>query len=280
MITIMKKSLSLIRATGFLLCAAIMAPALAVDVTGLVYPLHDLILSASVSGAVASKDAKLGQTVSANQLLLTFDDSIQTLELERRKVILDDNSELQAEKERSKLLKALLDNGQEAYDTAGAISKDELSHMRAEYVTSRGKYEVLLAEKQREAVEYRAAERDREMRRIYAPVRGVITKTTLEVGEWAKQGDPVIHLVDASTCIIKFAIPLKYAAQLHTGEEFPISLSDDATVTNIKGKLTYFSTVADPASGLVEGRITFDNAKLTVKPGIKAVVHIKTATDK
>jgi len=280
MITIMKKSLSLIRATGFLLCAAVMAPALAVDVTGLVYPLHDLILSASVSGAVASKDAKLGQTVSANQLLLTFDDSIQTLELERRKVILDDNSELQAEKERSKLLKALLDNGQEAYDTAGAISKDELSHMRAEYVTSRGKYEVLLAEKQREAVEYRAAERDREMRRIYAPVRGVITKTTLEVGEWAKQGDPVIHLVDASTCIIKFAIPLKYAAQLHTGEEFPISLSDDATVTNIKGKLTYFSTVADPASGLVEGRITFDNAKLTVKPGIKAVVHIKTATDK
>ena len=280
MITIMKKSLFLIRATGFLLCAAVMAPALAVDVTGLVYPLHDLILSASVSGAVASKDAKLGQTVSANQLLLTFDDSIQTLELERRKVILDDNSELQAEKERSKLLKALLDNGQEAYDTAGAISKDELSHMRAEYVTSRGKYEVLLAEKQREAVEYRAAERDREMRRIYAPVRGVITKTTLEVGEWAKQGDPVIHLVDASTCIIKFAIPLKYAAQLHTGEEFPISLSDDATVTNIKGKLTYFSTVADPASGLVEGRITFDNAKLTVKPGIKAVVHIKTATDK
>ena len=213
-------------------------------------------------------------------MLLTFDDSIQTLELERRKVILDDNSELQAEKERSKLLKALLDNGQEAYDTAGAISKDELSHMRAEYVTSRGKYEVLLAEKQREAVEYRAAERDREMRRIYAPVRGVITKTTLEVGEWAKQGDPVIHLVDASTCIIKFAIPLKYAAQLHTGEEFPISLSDDATVTNIKGKLTYFSTVADPASGLVEGRITFDNAKLAVKPGIKAVVHIKTATDK
>jgi len=280
MITIMKKSLSLIRATGFLLCVAVMAPALAVDVTGLVYPLHDLILSASVSGAVASKDAKLGQTVSANQLLLTFDDSIQTLELERRKVILDDNSELQAEKERSKLLKALLDNGQEAYDTAGAISKDELSHMRAEYVTSRGKYEVLLAEKQREAVEYRAAERDREMRRIYAPVRGVITKTTLEVGEWAKQGDPVIHLVDASTCIIKFAIPLKYAAQLHTGEEFPISLSDDATVTNIKGKLTYFSTVADPASGLVEGRITFDNAKLAVKPGIKAVVHIKTATDK
>jgi multidrug resistance efflux pump len=152
--------------------------------------------------------------------------------------------------------------------------------MRAEYITSHGKYEVLQAEKQRQAVEYRAAERDKAMRRIYAPVRGVVTKTSLEVGEWAKQGDPVIHLVDASTCIIKFAIPLKYAAQLHTGEEFPISLSDDATITNIKGKLTYFSTVADPASGLVEGRITFDNAKLNIKPGIKAVVHIKTATDK
>lgn len=272
--------MSFIRVSSFLFFAVVMTQASAVDVTGLVYPLHDLILSASVNGAVASKEAKLGQSVAANQLLLTFDDSLQTLELERRKVILDDYSELHAEKQRSEILKALLDNAKEAYETAGAISKDELAHMTAEYVASHGKYEVLLVQKQREAVEYRTAERDRAMRRIYAPVRGVVTKTSLEVGEWAKQGDPVIHLVDASTCIVKFAIPLKYASYLHTGDELPLALSDDAVVTNIKGRLTYFSTVADPSSGLVEGKITFSNSDLKIKPGIKAVVHIKTPTDK
>lgn len=271
--------MSLVRISSFLLLASAMATSPAANVTGLVYPLHDLVLSAGVNGAVASRAVKLGQTVSANQLLLTFDDSIQTLELERRKVILDDNSELQAEKQRSEILKSLYDNAQDAYQTAGAISKDELSHINAEYISSRGKYEVLLAQKERESVEYRAAKRDKAMRRIYSPVSGVVTKIALEVGEWARQGDPIIHLVDASTCVIKFAIPLKYAAGLHIGNELPVTLSDDAVEKNIKGKLTYFSTVADPSSGLVEGKITFNNATLNIKPGIKAVIYIP-GTDK
>jgi len=272
--------LFLIRLSSFLLFASVMASSFAMDVTGLVYPLHDLVLSAGVNGAVALRAVKLGQTVSANQLLLMFDDSIQTLELERRKVILDDNSELQAEKQRSEIMKGLYDNAQDAYKTAGAISKDELSHISAEYIASRGKYEVLLAQKQREGVEYRAAARDKAMRRIYSPVAGVVTKIALEVGEWARQGDPIIHLVDASTCVIKFAIPVKYAAGMHVGSDFPVTLSDEAVEKNIKGKLIYFSTVADPSSGLVEGKISFNNAMLNIKPGIKAVIHIPTVTDK
>ena len=252
----------------------------AVDITGLVYPLHDLILSAGVSGAVLSKDVTLGQIVPANHLLLALDDTLQTLEIERRKVMLDDKSEINAEKERSEILKGLLDMAQEAYDTAGAVSKDELSHMNAEYITSRGKYEVLLAQKHREAVELRAAERDRDMRRIYAPVGGVVTKINLEVGEWARQGDPLIHLVDANTCIIKFALPLQYAYQLKAGTMLPVSVDEDTATKNFQGKLTYISSVADPASGLVEGKITFNNATLKIKPGVKAVIHFPTPAGK
>lgn len=278
----MEKFLSLIKFSSSLLLVFLsaMENSNAVEVTGLVYPLHDLILSAGVSGAVLSKEVKLGQTVAANRLLLSFDDTIQSLELERRKVILEDKSEVNAEKERSEILKGLLDTAKDAYETAGAISKDELSHINAEYIMSRGKYQVLVAQKQREAVEYRVAERDKAMRRIYSPVAGVITKISLEVGEWAKQGDPVIHLVDASSCIIKFAIPLKHAYQIRIGDELPVSLLDDSLEKNIKGKLTYLSTVADPASGLVEGKITFNNVTLKIKPGIKAVIHIKTPTEK
>lgn len=272
--------MSFFRFSGALLCACVALDAHAVDITALVYPLHDLVLSAGVSGVLATKAVKLGQTVSANQLLLSFDDSLQTLELERRKVILDDSAELSAEKQRAEILKGLLDNAEDAYRTAGAISKDELSHMRAEYVAARGRYEVLLAQKQRERVEYRAAERDKAMRRIYAPVSGVVTKISLEVGEYARQGDPVLHLVDASSCEIKFAIPIRVASVMRTGSEFAVTLSDDVLEKNIKGRLTYLSTVADPASGLVEGKITFNNATLNVKPGIKAVIHIPSGTVK
>lgn len=273
----MEKSSALVRFSRLFLfiLAGLLPSAKAVEITGLVYPSHDLILSAGVSGSVLSKDVALGQAVSANQLLLSLDDTLQTLEVERRKIIRDDMSEVNAEKERSDILKGLLDLAQEAFDTAGAISKDELSHMSAEYIASRGKYEILLAQKQREAVEFRAAERDREMRRIYAPVGGVVTKINLEVGEWARQGDPVIHLVDARTCIIKFALPLQYAYQLKSGNALSVSVNEDSVIKNFTGKLTYISSVADPASGLVEGKITFNNAALKIKPGVKAVIHFQ-----
>ena len=246
----------------------------AAEVTGLVYPLHDLILSAGVSGVVLTRNVAPGQSVVANQLLLSLDDRMQVLEVERRKVILDDRSELKTEKDRLEILQHLLDNSQRVFDSTGAISQDELMRLKADYVSSKGKYEQLLAQKQREEVEFRAAEKDRVMRHIYAPVAGVVTKISLESGEWAKQGDPMIHLVDAGTCVIRFAVPLANSAGIHVGTVLPVTLLEDSAKKPLQGKVSFISPIADPASGMIEAKITFSNATLKVTPGIKAVITL------
>lgn len=246
----------------------------AVQVTGLVYPLHDLVLSASVSGVVLVKNVLPGQKVAARQLLVSLDDRMQSIEVERRKVILNDHSELDSEKGKSALVKSLLDAAQNVYDKTGSISTDELTRLKAEYVVSKGKYGQLLAQKQREEVEYRGAEKDRTLRHVYAPVVGVITKLSLEPGEYAKQGEPLVHMVDAGTCIIKFAIPLKDSTNVHMGSQIPVTLLEENGEKNIIGKISFISPVADPASGLVEAKITFNNAILKVKPGIKAIMTL------
>ena len=53
-----------------------------------------------------------------------------------------------------------------------------------------------------------------------------------------------------------------------------ISLETGGALPSVAGKVTFISPVADPASGLVEVRITFMNALLAVKPGIKGSIEV------
>lgn len=247
----------------------------AAEVEGLVYPLYDLSISANASGEVTVRNVMPGQRVNKGDEMLTIDDRLQTIELERRKIIFDDNSELDAEREKSRLLKEMLDQSQKVYDQTGSISRDELDKIKAEYISSREKYDQLVTQKAREGAEYREAEKEKQLRTVVAPISGVVTKIVPEQGEWVRQGDPVVHLVDADTCVARIAIPLQYTYKLKPNSEIRLTLKVENGNVHTRGKFTFISPVADPASGLVETRIEFDNRKIKIKPGIKAAINVE-----
>jgi len=246
----------------------------AAEVSGIVYPMHDLTLSTGVGGVVLSKDVALGQGVRAQQVLLVLDDREQVIELQKRTIVKDDHSALDAEKKRAEILKELYDQATKVFDNTGSISKDELLHARSDWLTEQAKYEQLLAEKERETAEFHAAELELKLRSVTAPVGGVVTKIWVEPGEWARPGDPLVHLVDSSTCFLKIAIALQESAKVRVGMPTTITFHDGSVTTQQKGQYSFVSPAADPASGLIEARVVFDNTKAHVRPGIKASVEI------
>lgn len=247
-------------------------------ITGLVYPLHDITLSAGVAGVVMQRPVEPGQQVRANQVVLLLDDRVQTIESARRKVVLEDQSEITSIRERTVILSTLLESSRAVYKQTGAVSKDELLRLEAEYVSARGRLEQLVEQKKRERLEYDTAEQERLQRHITAPVNGVVTKIIPQVGEWAKPGDPIVLLVDASTCVLHIAIPHKELGTLKPGSNQTISLETGGNGSRVVGRVTFISPVADPASGLVEVRLTFPNRQLTIKPGIKGSIEIAAPT--
>jgi multidrug efflux pump subunit AcrA (membrane-fusion protein) len=64
--------------------------AFAKSFSGLVYPQHDVTLSAGVSGLVMKRLVVPGQSVKVNQVLLQLDDRMQVIESDRRRVIFQD----------------------------------------------------------------------------------------------------------------------------------------------------------------------------------------------
>jgi RND family efflux transporter MFP subunit len=244
--------------------------------TGLIYPLHDITMSAGVAGLVMKRMVAPGQYVKTDQVLLLLDDRLQTIESERRKVIYEDQSELMAARERTVILTTLLKDSRDVFKETGSISKDELLRLEAEYVASNGRLEQLVEQKKRERLDYESAERERLQRHITAPINGIVTKVIPQVGEWAKPGDPIILLVDASTAVLHVAVPYKEVGGLKVGTVQTIQLESGSSVTQTTGRVTFISPVADPASGLVEIKVTFNNPQLAIKPGIKGHIEIKS----
>lgn len=245
--------------------------------SGLIYPLHDITLSAGVAGLVMKRLVLPGQHVRVHQVLLQLDDRLQTIESDRRKVIYEDLSELVAARERTRILSTLLQDAKAVFKDTGSISKDELLRLEAEHAAASGRMEQLVEQKKRELLDYKSAEGERLQRHITAPISGVVTKVIPQVGEWAKPGDAIIFLVDASTAVLRLAVPHTEAGALKVGSSQVIQMESGSAVPQVMGRVSFVSPVADPASGLVQIELTFSNPRNGIKPGIKGTIEINSS---
>lgn len=256
---------------GLLLCAS---TGQAATFTGLVYPIHDVTMSAGVSGIVHKRHVVPGQRVGVHQPLIALDDQAQTIESNRRKAVLDDNSEEAAARDRVRILGELFTVSKNVFDRTGSVSKDELLRLEAELIASRGRLEQLQAQKKREKLEFEAAEQERQLRHYQAPLKGTISRIFPEVGEWVKPGDPLLHLVDVSTGVLQLTVPLREARDLRKGLTLAIRFETHPGDAPTIGKIDFVSPVADPASGLVVVKVHFANQSFRIRPGVKGTVEL------
>jgi multidrug resistance efflux pump len=168
-------------------------------------------------------------------------------------------------------LEKKLEVAQKLYESARSISKDDLDMLRLELLQIVGRLDQLNAQKSREEVEYKISQQELALRRLYAPSDGVITKSPLKTGEWAKAGEPLLQLVDVHNLYIKFNIPLRLVQRLVMGLDLKISVDNQL----YNGKVKYIAPVADPASGLIEIKVSIDNSEQKIRPGSKGSVELK-----
>jgi len=244
--------------------------ACAADYVGIVHARHKLSLSLPVAGVVAKVAVEPGRRVEAQQTLIYLDERPQALEEQRRKTVLNDHSELRATEERLKIVQPLAEDARKLAATKGAISREDAARSELDFVVSKGRLTQLQAQKERERLEFQLAEVDRQQRRLVAPVAGIITKVSIDVGEWARPGDALVELVDASVLHLRANIPATAARKLKDGQALQLELETGA----VAGSVFFISPVTDAASGLVEIRVRFSNPGGKIAAGSKGVVKL------
>lgn len=249
----------------------------ATEWVGLAFPLADVQVSASVAGLVQVINVRPGHLVKSGDILLELDRAAQQIELRRRLVLLDDESELQTARLRLRALEDLLQMTEAVARAGQSVSREELIKARMEKIVAEGRVQQLVAQKARERVEYEQAQLELHQRTVRAPMSGVIVDVPVDVGEWAKPGDVMVRLADISQVELRLNLPQAAAARLGRGSRVSARFEAAASELQATGVVNFVSPLADSASGLVDVRIRFDNPKGQIRPGAKAVIRAVAA---
>ncbi len=231
---------SLVFAAVLSLVALTPRHAAALEVSGITEPFLDVTLGLSDAGIIATQYFKEGDVVKKGDVILELDKHLETLEVTRRKAVMDQN-------------KMVFESTRELSETTKSVSKEDLTKAEAEYQVS--------------AAEYDIAVQQLEDRELIAPFSGAITEVLLKPGAAVAPYQPLVRLVDTSRCYFVGHVDGAAAASLRLDEPVKIEMDGGQTVT---GKVCFISPVVDAASGLARFKAIFDNATGTIRPGLAA----------
>lgn len=150
------------------------------ELDGVIEAVKQSIISAQISGRIASLDVKAGERVRAGQLLLTIDDREVVAGVQRAQAQLT-----QAEAE-LRNARVNLDRTRQL-QTEGFVSKAALD-------TADTQYKAALGGRDQASAAVRQATLAREFSRVTAPYDGAISETMAQAGDLAAPGRPLLVL--------------------------------------------------------------------------------------
>lgn len=233
---------------------------------GLVEPVRDVWMGLQVSGRVAELSADEGDEVEEGRRLLALDDRIEQLEVERRQVVFEDESELQAARARGELLKQEVASTRELFKSTASVSREELERKEVEFRLSQIEIGRLEQDRRRTAAELAIARERLALNYIDAPFAGVVAEVRVDEGESVQSGQPVLRLVDVSRAFLVLNLPAEALHGVRAGQPAALRFRGEVPVVKT-GVVAFVSPVVDPASGLRRVKMLFENDEPAIEPG-------------
>ncbi len=252
-----------------LICHAVVCSAQnTLSVSGITEAVKDVTLSASVEDTISAVYFKEGENVLKGQCILHMEKRLEELEAQRRRLIWESKAEVGSAAERMATRDLLLKSTRELFNSTGSVSKEELDEKELEFKLAEAELRQLEIAEEREKIEYEMARESLRKRSLCAPFDGVIIKLFLDEGEFCKQDQPLVHIVDTSKCLLVCNVEEPIGRTLKKGQSVDLSIQTGSEQMPKKGTIVFVSSVVDSASGLLEIKAEFENDDGTVRPGV------------
>ena len=211
---------------------------------GTVESIHNPTISAETSGQIVSIEVSEGQSIAAQQLVATIDNTLHSIEadkaageLQRQKVLLDNQ-----QREVNHLLRLA---------KSQSVSKDKLDDEQSQLQMLSAMLEV--AKKQSQQALYLESKT-----RVQAPREGLIAKRHVSIGDYVTPGQPLFDLISVNKLQARLAFPEHHAASIRAGEEVRLH-SPASQATAAIGKVTSINPRINPRSRALDVIVEFDN---------------------
>ena len=225
-------------------------PALAagpMTVDGITEPFTDVQLGFADAGIIRNQFFKEGDAVKKGDVILELDKSLETLEVQRRKAVVEQDQ-------------MIFESTSNLSETTKSVSKEDLAKAKADYDVS--------------TAEYAIAAQELANRQLVAPFSGNIVEILLKPGAAVAPYQPLVRVVDTSRCYFVGHVDGKSVSDLQLDEPVEIQVSGNENVT-VPAKICFISPVVDAASGLARVKAIFDDSDGKIRPGIAATMTVQ-----
>lgn len=230
--------------------------------------LADLELAFPFSGIMSDLMAEEGARVTKRQPLAALDQEIEALEVDRRRAIWENQSELDAARIKADVSDQQFAAAERLAKAGGAISLEEVQNRRLARDLDRVDVERLSAQEKVEELDFRTAEAALAKRTLTSPSDGILAEVLRKPGESVQAYEPVIRLCDLSRIVFVANLPDAVAVGLAVGD--PVTLRFAAAPDPVVGTLTLISPLVDAASGLRRVKIDLPQGLDWLRPGLGA----------
>ncbi len=202
---------------------------------------RQVLVPAEVDGRVAQILFTPGETVKAGQLLVVLNDAPEQGELAR----------LQAQ---ARNARALLERTRRLVPLQAA-TREQLDQAQADYEQAAG--------------DIRRVQALIEQKRVKAPFDGMLGVRRVNLGQFARAGDPLVSLTDGSSMYANITLPEQALGALRVGQ--PVTITVDAHAgREFPGQVTTVEPQVDPGTRTVRVQALLANADGALSAGMYA----------
>jgi len=214
------------------------------DVVGSLSAVQGVTISAELAGKVVKIGFESGSDVKQGDLLVQLDDSVEQADLQSAQAMSD--------------LSAINLKRVQSLHAKEAMSEQSLNNAVAEERNARAKADAVRALIGKKT--------------ILAPFDGRTGIRMVNVGQYVKEGDPLVPLNSINQLFLNFSLPENKISQVSVGQKLSFSV-DALPGTDFEANLSAIDSQVDPATRNVKLQAVVQNEKHQLTPGMFA--HVK-----
>ena len=235
------------------------------ETTGTLNADEEVSVSSEVDGIVRQLKVEEGSLVNKGSLLVEINDVDYTLDLKRSEAA-------------SKQAEANLDNAQAEYKRQEALYKEELvTKQQFDDITTK----VALAKAALDGAKATLAMSREKLTRtkVYSPLNGAVKEKKISVGDYVRNGTPLLQLIRVNPLKLNFTVSEKDAASIKIGQEVAFNV-DAYPAKQFKGTVSLLYPHLEEKTRTLQAEALVPNSDRLLKPGFFVRILIYTAAQR
>jgi len=214
-----------------------------IEVTGRTQASRQVIVRAETTGAIKTLNVQKGDRVTAGQVIAKLGVKDRSAQLEEAR---------QRFKQREIQYKASKELAEKGYN-----SRVRLAEKKAEL----------------EAARAQVKQAQEEITSIYikAPFNGIVNQQMVEIGDYVRNGDEIVEIVDLNPIEVSGFLTEKQLNQVQEGDNIDAKLLSNQL---INGTVTFIAAAADQQTRTFEMEMTVANNDMSIKEGLTAKILV------